>query len=87
MPFPFENLTVYQEAIRWADTADELCKELKGRISNSLKDQLCRAALSVSLNIAEGNGRWHKGDRRQFFWVARGSAFECVPIIQILRRR
>ncbi len=39
------------------------------------------------LNIAESNGRWHKGEKRQFFWIARGSVYECVPIIQVLYRK
>lgn len=47
-----------------------------------LSDQLIRASTSISLNIAEGNGRWHKGDKKQFFWIARGSVFECVAILQ-----
>ncbi|MGZ3781951.1 MAG: four helix bundle protein [Pseudobdellovibrionaceae bacterium] len=47
-------------------------------ITRTLADQLSRAALSIPLNIDEGNGRWHNGDKRNFFWIARGSAFECV---------
>lgn len=46
-----------------------------------------RAALSISTNIAEGNGRYHKADRTNFFRIARGSAFECVPILEICRRK
>ena len=49
-----------------------------------MADQLSRAALSIPLNIAEGNGRWHSGDKRQYFWIARGSTFECIPIVEIL---
>ena len=87
MAFPFENLNVYKRAVSFAETVENLATDLKGKVSYSLLDQLSRAATSISLNIAEGNGRWHKGDKRQFFWIARGSTFECVPIIDILTRK
>jgi four helix bundle protein len=48
-----------------------------------LSDQLNRASLSVTANLAEGNGRWHTGDRKQIFWIARGSAQECVPFLEV----
>jgi four helix bundle protein len=51
------------------------------------KLEVYQKALSIPLNIAEGNGRWHKGEKRQFFWIARGSVFECVPIMQVLYRK
>jgi four helix bundle protein len=52
-----------------------------------LVDQLRSASLSISLNIAEGNCRWHAKDRRNFFWIARGSIFECVPLVELCRRQ
>ncbi|MEW6087308.1 MAG: four helix bundle protein [bacterium] len=52
-----------------------------------LADQLNRASLSISANITEGNGRFHKADRTNFFRIARGSAFECVPILEICKRK
>ena len=45
-----------------------------------------RASISISLNIAEGHGRWHKNDKKQFFYIARGSAYECVPLVRICVR-
>jgi len=87
MAFPFEQLGVYKRSLEWVETAETLCQSLKGKVSYSFLDQLSRAALSVPLNIAEGNGRWHKGEKRQFFWIARGSVFECVPLIQVLQRK
>ena len=78
MSFPFEDLVVYQRAVTWVTTAAKLSSTLKGTNLAPLADQLVRAATSVPLNIAEGNGRWHKGDKKQFFWIARGSVFECV---------
>jgi four helix bundle protein len=82
MPFPFENLTVYKLALEWIAIATRHASALKASELAPLSDQLIRAATSISLNIAEGNGRWHKGDKKQFFWIARGSVFECVAILQ-----
>ena len=53
----------------------------------SISDQLRRAAMSIPANLAEGLGRWHKGDRRQFFWIARGSTNECVVHLQFALNR
>lgn len=87
MPFSFEKLDVYQRSLNFVEAIENLCQELKGKASYGLLDQLQRAALSIPLNIAESTGRWHKGEKRQFFWIARGSVFECVPIIQVLSRK
>lgn len=87
MAFNFEKLDVYQRALDFVESVELLCQGLKGKVSYGLLDQLQRAALSIPLNIAESTGRWHKGEKRQFFWIARGSVFECVPIIQVLQRK
>ncbi len=52
-----------------------------------LADQLNRASLSISSNIAEGNGRFTKPDRKTFLCIARGSVQECVPQLELARRR
>ena len=66
---------------------DALLSQQGSAINRGLADQLSRASFSISLNIAEGNGRWHQADKRQFFWIARGSVFECVPLIEILKSK
>ncbi len=87
MPFPFENLKVYQLSLDWVETVDTLCTRAKNDLTHAFIDQFQRASLSVPLNIAEGNGRWHVAEKRQFFWIARGSVFECVPLLEMLKRK
>ena len=79
MPFMFENLEVYQKAVDLAEKVINLTDEFpKGYYF--LTDQLNRASLSIATNLAEGNGRFTKGDRRNFFVIARGSAGMCSPV-------
>ncbi len=82
MPFLFENLNVYQKAVAFSIAVSKLTDAFP-RGNYYLTDQLNRAALSIPANLAEGNGRWYPNDRRQFFWIARGSALECIPIIEV----
>ena len=86
MTFMFERLEVYQRAVDLAEKIFQLTDGLP-RGYAALGDQFRRAILSVSLNIAEGNGRWHARERRNFFLIARGSVFERVPLLELCRRQ
>ena len=86
MPFMFEKLDVYQKSVDLAERIINLTEEFpKGYYF--LTDQLNRASLSIAANIAEGNGRFTKMDRRNFFIIARGSVQECVPLLEIAKRK
>jgi len=77
---------VYQRALEFSGRIENLCDDvIKGNYH--LTNQLRRAALSISLNISEGSGRWHPKDKKQFYLVSRGSAYECVPIVDLMKRR
>jgi four helix bundle protein len=86
LPFLFEKLVVYQKSV---DVAEKVLVLTDGFPKGTfhLADQLNRAAVSISANIAEGNGRWHAKDRHHFFLIVRGSAFECVPLLELARRK
>ncbi len=50
------------------------------------RDQWLRAAQSIPLNIAEGNGKQSLKDKNRFFEIARGSALECASIHELIQR-
>jgi four helix bundle protein len=81
-----KSLEVYQKALTFAERVSSLTEHFP-RGHWYIADQLNRASLSISLNIAEGNGRWTEADRRNFFGIARGSVHECVPLIELCRRK
>jgi four helix bundle protein len=86
MTFMFENLGVYQKSVDLAEEIINLTDKFpKGYFF--LTDHLNRASLSIATNIAEGNGRYTKKDRRNFFIIARGSLQECVPLLEIAKRK
>ena len=82
MPFAFEKLIVYQKSVTLTEA---VCLLTRGfpRGYYFLADQLNPAALSIATNIAEGNGRFTAADRRNFFGIARGSAQEGVPLLEL----
>ncbi len=86
MAFASEKLLVYQKSVDFADSVCVATEQFQ-RGYGFLVDQLNRAALSISSNIAEGNGRFTKADRKHFFGIARGSVQECVPQLELARRR
>ncbi len=85
MTFRFEKLLVYKSRLTLPTKFARRQSIQRGY--GFLVDQLNRAALSISSNIAEGNGRFTKADRKNFFGIARGSVQECVPQLELARRR
>jgi four helix bundle protein len=87
MEFFFEKLEVYKRALDLIEATDSIIESIRGRFPSSRIDQLTRATLSIPLNIAEGNGRRRPKERGHFLVIARGSAFEVVAILEILKRK
>ncbi len=82
----FEDLPVWEEAARLYAAADEFLDHEPSPVSRGFRDQLDRAALSVSNNIAEGFERGTTAELLQFIYIARGSAGEVRSMLSVLER-
>lgn len=82
MIFNFENLTVYQQSLEFANHVFVASNSWPTKFQFSLADQIRRASLSIPLNIAEGSSKTSK-DFIRFLGIARGSCYECVPLAKI----
>lgn len=83
----FEELPVWQEAIQLVDGVYNMTESSDWRGSRSLRDQIERAALSVSNNIAEGFERGTTKELLMFIYIARGSAGEVRSMLCFIERR
>ncbi|HPJ67863.1 MAG TPA: four helix bundle protein [Desulfobacteraceae bacterium] len=83
----FEDLPVWQEAIKLAEDIYDMTEAKDWSGSYSLRDQLERAALSVSNNIAEGFERGTTNELLAFLYISRGSAGEVRSMLCFLERR
>ena len=82
--FDHERLDVYRLSIDYVAFSHQIAKT-PGGINRQVRDQWLRAAQSIPLNIAEGNGKQSLKDKNRYFEIARGSALECAAIHDVLR--
>ena len=85
--FNFEKLDVWQEAIQFADLLYELTGDFPDAERFGLTNQMRRASVSISSNIAEGSSRVSRTDFARFVEIATGSLFEVVSQTTIALRR
>ncbi len=83
----FEDLPAWQEAIRLAECCEDFTEAAKNSITWSKRDQIDRASLSVSNNIAEGFERGTTKELLAFLYIARGSAGEVRSMLCYFERR
>jgi four helix bundle protein len=80
----FEDLPVWQDSAELARSMYEFTEHDIFRRHLGLRDQLERAALSISNNIAEGFERGTNNELLAFLYIARGSAGEVRSMLRIL---
>src|SRR4029453_169093 len=82
----FEDLPVWNEAIDLAVQVYAITSRGEFRPFRSLRDQIERAAVSVSNNIAEGFEPGTNNELLAFLYISRGSAGEVRSMLCLLQR-
>ena len=76
------DLVVWQRSMQLMAVVYRLCDRLPRDERFGLAAQMRRAALSIPANIAEGNGRLHRGDYVHHVSIARGSLMELQTLLE-----
>ncbi len=87
LAFDFERLEVHQLALEFLDFIFQICKSISSDLQYSLGDNLKRAGISISNNIAEGSGKKSGKEKARYYGTALDSARECANMFIILDRQ
>ena len=81
----FRNYKVWQDAVEYASKVYKITAEMPWFEKKGLCDQLQRAAVSISSNIAEGAAKPSDTEFAHFLDTALGSAFEVETQLLIAK--
>ena len=84
--FKFEKLEVWKKAVELHGTLSRLSLSIDQKDQFSIGEQIRKASLSISTNIAEGTGREGVREARYFFNIAKGSVYEVVSLLYVMRK-
>ncbi len=88
MKFGYEDLDVWNRAVDFAVKVIELVETVDtGRRHYRLFEQIEASSTPVSMQLAEGKGRNSKKEFVQFCYIARGSLYETMTLLEIFRRK
>lgn len=83
----FEELPVWREAARLYNRVLDLLEEPNLPLSSGFRNQLDRAELSISNNVAEGFERLTTSELISFLAIAKGSDGEVRSMLSVVRDR
>jgi len=83
-----KDLIVWQKSMAFANNVIDLVDKLDtSRKHYRLIEQLEAAVTSVPMNIAEGKGRSSTKEFIHFLYIARGSLYETLTLLEIFQMR
>lgn len=86
--FGFKELKVWQKSMDFVDAVLEIAENISSERKHfRLIEQIESSSTSVPQNIAEGKGRNSQKEFIHFLYIARGSLYETVTLLNIFYRR
>lgn len=82
--FDFEKLEVYKKSLNFISKIFIITRELPNEFKYSIGSNLVRAGLSISNNIAEGNGKKSTKEKVRYFSTSLDSTRECISVFNVL---
>lgn len=83
----FEDMPIWLDSFELANEIYDIIESFPKSEMYALSDQLRRASVSVSANIAEAFGRYHKYEKVKFYYYARGSLTETKSLLLFALKR
>lgn len=87
MNYKLEGLEVYNLSEVISDKFWDIVMRWEYFAKDTIGKQLCRAADSISANIAEGYGRYHFKENKNFCYYSRGSILEVKSFLRKSKNR
>ena len=82
-----EELEVYMLAEAFSNEIWDIIVDWNIFARDTLGKQVCRSADSISANIAEGYGRFHFKENKNFCYYSRGSILETKSFLRKMKHR
>jgi four helix bundle protein len=88
MKFGYEDLEVWKRAVDFACRVIDVLQALETSTKHfRIIEQGEAAVISIAMNLAEGKGRFSKKEFIQFCFIARGSLYETMTLLEIFLRK
>jgi four helix bundle protein len=88
MKFGYEDLEVWKRALEFASRVIKIFESSPISARHiRLFGQLEAAVVSIAMNLAEGKGRFSKKEFIQYCYIARGSLYESMTLLEIFSRK
>ena len=88
MGMGYEDLAVWNRAVDFAVRVIDAVENIStDRKHFRLLEQIEASSTSIAMNLAEGKGRFSQKEFIQYCYIARGSLYETITLLEIFKRK